>query len=72
VAGKALLTAPAAPAGYTRYSAFYMVNDVPAVSSPALNVNTVLPKNTWVSVGPTGSGATYIWTALDAVPDPDP
>ncbi|MBI5135769.1 MAG: hypothetical protein HZA24_00370 [Nitrospirae bacterium] len=59
---------PAAPAGYTKYSSFYMVNDVPAVNAPALNVDTVLAKNTWVSVGPTGSGATYTWTALDAVP----
>lgn len=27
-----------------------------------------LTKNTWISVGPTGSGATQIWTAIDSVP----
>ncbi|MFQ5510041.1 MAG: hypothetical protein ACE5FN_12020 [Leptospirillia bacterium] len=72
VAGNRVLTTaddgPAAPAGYTKYSNFYMVNDVPALNTPSLSVDSFLAKNTWVSVGPTGSGATYTWTALDVVP----
>lgn len=59
---------PAAPAGFTRYGSFYMVDDVPAVNAPALNVDSFLAKNTWVSVGPSASGAAYTWTALDVVP----
>lgn len=38
------------------------------ISPPVFDVDAVIGAS-WESVGPTGSGATNIWTALDAVPD---
>tara|TARA_R110000803_G_scaffold79057_2_gene144455 strand:+ start:1901 stop:3127 length:1227 start_codon:yes stop_codon:yes gene_type:complete len=32
------------------------------------NVSNSIAENTWVTVGPTGSGATQIWAALDVLP----
>jgi len=37
-------------------------------SGTAMDVSGSLPQLTWESVGPTGSGASNIWTALDLVP----
>jgi hypothetical protein len=40
----------------------------PVVSTTSLNVSSALTINTWESVGPTGSGANNVWTALDVLP----
>lgn len=34
----------------------------------ALDIATDVTETTWETVGPTGSGATHIWTALDVLP----
>ncbi len=39
----------------------------PLVSSTLLNPDSILAKNSWHDIGPTGSGATTIWTALDSL-----
>jgi len=40
----------------------------PVFNSTALAADTALTAGTWTTIGPTGSGATYIWTGLDGVP----
>lgn len=40
----------------------------PYVNSTNLTVTTVITEATWETVGPTGSGADNIWSALDSVP----
>lgn len=40
----------------------------PVISETGLNAASTLTRETWESIGPTGSGATNIWTALDGVP----
>jgi len=40
----------------------------PAISSALFTLTTSVAENAWESVGPTGSGAANIWTALDSVP----
>lgn len=37
-------------------------------TAASFNFITNVPDMTWTSIGPTGSGATVIWTALDALP----
>ena len=39
-----------------------------ASAGAALAIDTDLTFNTWESVGPTGSGATNIWTPMDVIP----
>jgi len=36
--------------------------------SVSFAVSTQIAESTWASVGPTGSGATHIWTALNSIP----
>lgn len=43
-------------------------NGNPNVSDTGFSVTANITENTWESVGPTGSGADNIWTALDNVP----
>lgn len=40
----------------------------PYISSTNFDIDANLTASTWESIGPTGSGATNIWTALDSVP----
>lgn len=40
----------------------------PNIDNTNFDAATSLAINTWESVGPTGSGATNIWTSLDTVP----
>ena len=37
-------------------------------SQATINIHSVVTKDTWETVGPTGSGADNIWTALDNIP----
>jgi hypothetical protein len=40
------------------------------VAGPGLfDVDTYVAQSAWESIGPTGSGATNIWTTMDSVPD---
>lgn len=43
-------------------------NGNPNISDTILDVVTDVTEDAWESVGPTGSGATNIWTALDSAP----
>lgn len=52
-------------AGYDRGVVVHLQDDV---NNPVLVAVTDLTKNTWESVGPTGSGATNIWSDLDVIP----
>jgi hypothetical protein len=54
--------APPASAGF-----HYLAGDAP-YSGTVLS-HTSIPANAWKTVGPTGSGADVIWTALDALPN---
>lgn len=40
----------------------------PYISSTTFDVDASVTEDTWESVGPTGSGASNIWTGLDSVP----
>ncbi len=43
---------------------------IPLVSEDIFSVDGApnnIPQSTWADIGPTGSGATYIWTALDSL-----
>ena len=44
------------------------VNGNPNISDTLFDVDASIAESTWVSVGETGSGATYIWTGLNGVP----
>lgn len=57
---------PSAPSGYLRLGQLY-INDE-ALDEAGFDVKTNVADSTWESVGPTGSGADNIWTALDSVP----
>jgi len=39
-----------------------------SINNTEINVASVITESTWESIGPTGSGANNIWTALDVVP----
>lgn len=43
-------------------------NGSPRISDTAFSVAATLADDTWESIGPTGSGADNIWTALDDIP----
>jgi len=51
----------------TNKSQFVTDADSPVVSTTYVNV-AALTLSTWISIGPTGSGASVIWTALDSLP----
>ena len=51
--------------GYVAGKTFYISTDS---SLTSLALNTTVTKATWESIGPTGSGATNIWTGLDSLP----
>lgn len=42
--------------------------DYPVFSSTVLSFTVSITAATWTSIGPTGSGASVIWTALDTIP----
>lgn len=56
---------PGAVAGYDRGVTINLEDDV---NNPGYVASTGLTKNTWESIGPTGSGATNIWSGLDVIP----
>lgn len=56
-----------AVSGYVSGMTEFIESDT-GLASTALDVLTGIAATTWESVGPTGSGATNIWTALDVVP----
>lgn len=65
---RALTTSDITPASVTNYSPArynYVVNGTPSGFNYIANS---VPAATTVTVGRTGSGATYTWTALDALP----
>jgi hypothetical protein len=43
-------------------------NGAPNISDTSIDIYVALAADTWESIGPTASGATHIWTALDSVP----
>ena len=53
---------------FVKSTVFYIADDH-GVHTPFFDVDANVADDTWESVGPTGSGATNIWTALDSVPD---
>lgn len=61
-----LPSAPPAVAGYTPGEITYLNNDYG--NSTSINISGSITKNTFETIGPTGSGATNIWTALDDLP----
>lgn len=60
--------APKPVSGYVSGITTYIEGDTGA-DTTNFNVISSLTLNTWESVGPTGSGADNIWTALDSVLD---
>jgi hypothetical protein len=59
-----LTTKRVAPAGTFVNSA----NGDPTVAAGSFDINSSITAYTWESVGPTGSGADNIWTAMNGVP----
>ena len=55
-------------AGHVKGTTEYLESDA-GVSPTDFNVGSVVGYGVWESVGPSGSGAANIWTALDAVPN---
>jgi hypothetical protein len=55
----------AATTGYDRGIYLNLKDDC---SYDTATLTTAISANTWTTIGPTGSGATYIWTALDSIP----
>lgn len=53
--------------GYDRGVTVNLEDDFSA-GAELLLASSSLTANTWTTVGPTGSGATYIWTGLDVIP----
>jgi hypothetical protein len=47
---------------------FVTDTDYPIMSTTSLDIDTSITESAWESVGPTGSGANNIWTALDSLP----
>lgn len=64
--GKDVVTTEPPVTGHVRSGNTQLVNG--AHSSSTLAINPVVTHNTWESIGPTGSGADNIWTALDQLP----
>ena len=62
-----LLESSEAVSGYTKGIARYVKNEI-MLPGDGLNVVSEISENTEVTVGPTGSGADYIWTSLDSLP----
>lgn len=63
-----ILYAPnVAPAGYVKFGNHYII-DGSSSAAPAFNVHSSITVGTFESVGPTGSGATNTWPAMDAMP----
>jgi len=58
--------APPVFSGYTSSQVSYITTD--AANATVFDVGAATPISTFTSVGPTGSGASDIWTALDALP----
>ena len=56
---------PAAISGYLSANSFYITDNT---NSSAFSISSAMSELSWESVGPTGSGATNIWTALDDLP----
>lgn len=54
--------------GYTKGRVIQIDAD-PGVDTTQLSVSGTVTVATWESVGPTGSGATNIWTAMDSIPN---
>jgi len=46
----------------------YLLTDAPYVGTSLVRSQGASDDGTWITVGPTDSGATVIWTALDSVP----
>lgn len=60
------ITAPTV-SGFVSGSRMYLSEDG-AVTTPTITVTTDVTENSFESVGPTGSGATNIWTPMDSIP----
>ncbi len=61
-------TSAPAVAGYNAITKTYVI-DVPAANAPVpFDIDTIVTPLTSKTIGPTGSGADYIWTELDALP----
>lgn len=63
--GTRIVNSGAAVAGFNK-SAIHYQSD--GVLGPPFSVAATLPVSTFQTIGPTGSGATNIWTALDSLP----
>jgi hypothetical protein len=57
---------PSAVTGHVRAGNTQLVTGTTTLAN--YNVSNNIAENTWVTVGPTGSGATQIWAALDVLP----
>lgn len=66
----AIATNAAAIAAHTTGTYVNEVNGIPGIEGAlaSLNIVTNITQSTDTLIGPTGSGATYIWTALDGIP----
>ena len=58
---------PPVVSGYISGNMVYVENDTGAVSG-GLDVDFYITASTWESIGPTDSGADYIWTDMDSIP----
>lgn len=68
IAGDAVPTIDAAPVTGHNYVGSLYFDDGDGILADVLNVSGSTAEGVWTTVGPTGSGATVIWTALDSVP----
>lgn len=69
-AGLSAAMRPTTVAGHVRAGNMQIRNGTAGYTGVGLSVNIDgdAAEDTWVSVGPTGSGASIIWTALDGLP----
>lgn len=59
-----LLVSSTEPTGWTRTKVTYLLDDAPASTL----TQAVATEGVWTTIGPTGSGADYVWSALDTIP----
>jgi hypothetical protein len=59
---------PSTASGFTASSFEYRASGSSIFALGSLDVATNITRDTWETVGPTGSGADYIWTTLDDLP----
>lgn len=66
--GRITALEPPTLTGFTSFTYGYIDDDGDGQGDNFFSADTTLTPGTWESVGPTGSGAVHIWTAIDALP----